>query len=540
MAASNVAVPVALATAGDRPLEPSVWGDFFVTYTPPTSPLGSKEHMRKRVNHLKGEVRRMFEVSKTSAADAVKLVGTVERLGVEHYFREEIDAALSRIRDEELVFGSSDDLHIVALRFYVFDKFRDDGTGAFSVNLCSSPRALLSLYNAAHMATPEETALDEAIAFARRHLEAMKSELRSPLAELVSRALGIPLPRIGRRLETMYYVAEYEQDEGHDAALLELARLVRLLHLKELSELCLWWRDIYDDCKLSYARDRMVEMYFWACGVVHEDEKSRSRIIFVKTFALISLTDDTYDVHATLEDCQKFTKAIQRWHESAASTVPEYLRTLYLRTLRRFKECEDMLEPNEKYRMCYVIEAYKKIIEFYLKEATLAHQNYKPSFKEHVDMTSVSSGLPMLVPVLLMGLGHVATKEAFEWALSLPDMVLASGEVGRFLNDLASYTVGKNKKDVASTLECYMEEYGATGEEAFAAVTRMNELAWRRINRACMELDPALLRAAQSAVVDLTRSMEFIYLGGKKDAYTFGSNLKDHVTSLFLKPVSTV
>ncbi|CAL4931146.1 unnamed protein product [Urochloa decumbens] len=512
--------------------------------------------MRKRVNHLKGEVRRMFEVSKTSATDAVKLVGTVERLGVEHYFREEIDAALSRIRDEELVFGSSDDLRIVALRFRllrqhgiwvpadVFDKFRDDGTGAFSVNLCSSPRALLSLYNAAHMATPEETALDEAIAFARRHLEAMKSELRSPLAEQVSRALDIPLPRIGRRLETMYYVAEYEQEEEHDAALLELARLdfelVRLLHLKELSELCLWWRNLYNDCKLSYARDRMVEIYFWACGVVHEEENSRARILFVKIFAFTSLIDDTYDVHATLEDCQKFNEAIQRWDEGAESIVPEYLRTLYLRTIKGFKEFEDMLESSVVYRMSYVKRAYKMDIEYYLKEATWSNQRYKPSFKEHVDLTSVSSGLPMLVPVVLMGLGHVATKEAFEWALSMPDVALASGEVGRFLNDLASYKLGKNKKDVSSTLECYMEEHGATGEEAFAAVTRMSELAWRRINQACLEMDPALLRAAQFAVVDLTRSVEFIYLGGKRDAYTFGGSLKDHVTSLFLKPVSTV
>nr|CAB3495866.1 unnamed protein product [Digitaria exilis] len=247
------AAPVAMATAGGCTFEPSVWGDFFVTYTPPASPLGSEERMRERVNQLKGDVRRMFEVSKASAIDAAKLVDTIQHLGIEHYFREDIDAALSRIRDEETVFASSNDLHIVALRFRllrqhgiwvsadVFDKFRD-GTGDFSMSLCSGPRGALSLYNAAHMATPEETALDDAIAFARRHLEAMKSKLMSPLAKQVVRALGIPLPRIGQRLQTLHYIGEYEQEEEHDPTLLELARLdfelVRLLHLKELSELC--------------------------------------------------------------------------------------------------------------------------------------------------------------------------------------------------------------------------------------------------------------------------------------------------------------
>jgi eudesmane-5,11-diol synthase len=127
----------------------------------------------------------------------------------------------------------------------VFDKFRDD-KGSFSKSLlCSNPRGLLSLYNAAHMAvTPEEKVLDDAIAFARSHLvEAMIGELRSPMVEQVSRSFDIPLPRFSRRLESMHYIAEYgQEEEGHDAQILELARLefelVRSLHLRELREIC--------------------------------------------------------------------------------------------------------------------------------------------------------------------------------------------------------------------------------------------------------------------------------------------------------------
>jgi hypothetical protein len=124
----------------------------------------------------------------------------------------------------------------------VFDRFRD-GAGSFSASLTSDPRSLLSLYNAAHMATPGEHALDEAISFSRRHLESMRGELASPLEEQVSRALDIPLPRLPKRLETVRYVAEYGKEEGHDAVVLELAKLdfdlVRSLHLKELRALSL-------------------------------------------------------------------------------------------------------------------------------------------------------------------------------------------------------------------------------------------------------------------------------------------------------------
>jgi hypothetical protein len=73
-----------------------------------------------------------------------------------------------------------------------------------------------------------------------------------------------------------------------------------------------WWRDLYDVVELSYARDRLVENYFWTCGILHEEEYSRARILFSKTMGLFSLMDDTFDVHATLEECHKLSAAIER------------------------------------------------------------------------------------------------------------------------------------------------------------------------------------------------------------------------------------
>ena len=118
--------------------------------------------------------------------------------------------------------------------------------GNFNIELSRDPRGLLTLYNAAHMAVPGEAVLDDAIAFARRHLEAARAKLRSPLSEQVGRVLETPRPRFMRRLETMHYISEYEKEEdhkAHNATVLELARLdlnlVRSLHLKELRSLTL-------------------------------------------------------------------------------------------------------------------------------------------------------------------------------------------------------------------------------------------------------------------------------------------------------------
>ncbi|BAS84291.1 Os03g0362032, partial [Oryza sativa Japonica Group] len=223
----------------------------------------SEEWTRGRAEGLKVQVRSKLLKAKSSssAADMVMLVDTLERLGIDNHFRHEIAAMLHRVHREQqgCTAGSDDDddLHITSLQFRllrkhgfrvsaaVFDKFIDS-KGSFRASLSSDTRGLLSLYNAAHMAMPGEEGLDDAIAFARHHLRSIQGKLRLPMAEQVSRALDIPLPRAPRRLETVRYIAEYEHEPAFDGVALELAKLdfelVRSLHLRELKALTLWSR----------------------------------------------------------------------------------------------------------------------------------------------------------------------------------------------------------------------------------------------------------------------------------------------------------
>nr|USM07607.1 beta-selinene synthase [Cymbopogon martinii] len=135
---------------------------------------------------------------------------------------------------------------------------------------------------------------------------------------------------------------------------------------------------------------------------------------------------------------------------------------------------------------------FKLLSKSYLDEAKWCSEKYAPSFKEHMEVSVMSSAFPTLAVVLLVGAGDMATREVFEWAIGVPDVVRASGEAARFLNDIASYKKGKNKKDVASSVECYAKEHGTSGEEAVTAIAEMAEHAWRRINRSCIEMDGAL------------------------------------------------
>lgn len=128
-----------------------------------------------------------------------------------------------------------------------FNKFKG-GDGNFSNGITNDPRGLLSLYNAAHLLTHGEVALEEAILFARHHLESMRSSLKSPLTKQVARALQIPLPRTLKRIETLRYISEYTEDNTHNPAILELAKMdfliLQSLHLKELKAITQYVCDI--------------------------------------------------------------------------------------------------------------------------------------------------------------------------------------------------------------------------------------------------------------------------------------------------------
>ncbi|OEL13008.1 (S)-beta-bisabolene synthase [Dichanthelium oligosanthes] len=282
--------------------------------------------MAERINQLKEEVSGMFQASK-NVVEKMNLVDVVQRLGIDHHFEEQIATTLASIHSAEFNCSS---LHEVALRFRLlrqqgfwvsadeFDKFKNED-GSFNSGITNDPKGLLSLYNAAHLLTHNERTLEDAILFARSHLESIRNSLKPPLADQVGRALEIPLPRTLKRVEAISFIPEYSsvQDQTYNPLILELAKLdfnlLQHLHQKELKAFTQWWKDLSGEIGLDYARDRIVECYFWSYTVHYEQANARARMILAKLFMLTSLLDDTYDAHATLEEARELNKAIERF-----------------------------------------------------------------------------------------------------------------------------------------------------------------------------------------------------------------------------------
>ncbi|KAF5949085.1 hypothetical protein HYC85_015042 [Camellia sinensis] len=299
---------------------------------------------------------------------------------------------------------------------------------------------------AAHLRVRGEDILDEALSFTITHLESAVSNLSNLVQEQVIHALNQPIHKGLTRLEATRYFFFYEQDDSHNKVLLNFAKLdfnlLQKMHQWELSEITRWWKELDFAKKMPFARDRMVECYFWILGVYFEPQYLLARRMLTKVTALTSIIDDIYDVYGTLEELVLFTDAIERWEISAIDQLPEYMKPCYQALLDVYNMIdEEMARKETSYRVHYAKSAMKILVRAYFEEAKWFHQGYVPSIEEYMRVALVTSCYTMLTTSSLMGMGEVVSKEAFDWVSSGPLIVQASSVVCRLMDDIVSRKV---------------------------------------------------------------------------------------------------
>ncbi|XP_022753968.1 (-)-germacrene D synthase-like [Durio zibethinus] len=530
---------------------PNVWGDYFLSYA------SNFEETEYRIEHqkLKEEVRQMLlAVSDKPIITKLDLIDSVQRSGVHYHFEREIDEMLQQMKtidsnccDQD----KHDSLYSISLRFRLlrqhgyriscdmFEKFKD-GQGNFKESLTCDVRGMLSLYEATHLRIHGEDILEEALAFTTTHLHSMAATSPSPLSEQISHALRQPLHKNLPRLEAKRYVSSYQEDSLHNEVLLRFAKLdfniLQQQHRKELRDITWWWKDLDVSSKLSFARDRITECYFWVLGVYFEPEYFLGRKILTKVMAMTSILDDIYDVHGTIEELELLTEAIEIWDISATKHLPKYLKVFYEALLDVFNEIkENMLDEGKLYRIDYAKEGVKNLARAYWIEAKWFHHKYVPTMEEYMPVGLGTSTYSLLSTTSFVGMGDNVTKDVFDWILSYPKMITAASVICRLTDDIVSHEFEQKRGHVASSVECYMKQHDTTRQQAVDEFYRQVSEAWKDINEECLNPTslpmPLLMR-----IINLARVIDVAYKDG--DGYTFSEVLlKDSVTSLLIDPM---
>ncbi|XP_058762450.1 probable terpene synthase 11 [Vicia villosa] len=478
--------------------------------------------------------------------ETMKMIDSIQGLGISHHLEDEINMQLERICD----WDASTNLFAASLQFRLLrhngwptcsDIFRNflDKSGNFKESLTKDISGMLSLYEASYLGTQDEEILKQALKFSRTRLSELISHT-SPEIDHIVRSLTLPKHLRMARLEARNYMDEYSHASKQIPDLLELAKLdsdmIQSLHQRELAEICRWWKELGLIDKLTFARDRPTECFFWTVGIFPEPCYTNSRIELTKTICILDVIDDIFDNYGTLDELILFTDAVKRWDLDSMEQLPEYMKICYMALYNTTNEISyRILKEHGLNVVSYLKRPWMDMFDAYLEEAKWFNSGYVPSFRTYLDNGAISVGSCMAMVHATFLIGDGLSKETISMMNPYPRLFTCSGEILRLWDDLGTSTEEQERGDNASSIQCLMGENNITDEnEGRKHIRLFIGNLWRELNYLAMT--KTLPLSVVKASLNMARTAQVIYQHGD-DKSTF--SVDDYVQSLIFTSLPT-
>ncbi|KAI3769383.1 hypothetical protein L6452_00485 [Arctium lappa] len=521
--------------------------DFLLTNLGQTNASSSEvDDVGSRMDELKEKTRRAL-MTASNPRMKMELLDTIQRLGIEYSFDEEIIHKLIDPVEGQL----DDDLCTVALRFRlqrtnglhsnsdVFEPFLD-ANGKFKKSSVEDIEAMLSLYEASYLGANGEDVLSQAKEFTTIHLMKSVSQLTTKLRENVLHSLELPRHLRMARLESRRYIEEYGNESDHIPNLLELAKLeynqVQSLHQMELAEITRWWRHLGLVTKLTFARDRPLECFLWSVGLLPESKYSANRIELAKTISILLVIDDIFDTYGSYDDLVLFTKAIQRWDLKEMEQLPEYMKICYMALYNTTNEiCYEVLKEHGLSVLPFLCKTWINMVEAFMVEAEWRNGGTTPNLKDYIQNGVTTAGTYMALVHLFFLMGEGVTAENMTRLLdSYPSFFSVAGTILRLWDDLGTSKEEQERGDVASSIQLVMTEKNITNEEeGRKQILQLIHTSWEELNAALVAPNALPLSIIRVAL-NMSRASQVVY---QHDQDTYFSGVDDHVKYLFFTPI---
>ncbi|XP_022154840.1 terpene synthase 10-like [Momordica charantia] len=532
---------------------PSIWKNEFIQSL-------SSEFMGEtyvdRFNMLKKEVEGIMNHIIDDPLKQLDLIDTLQRLGISYHFENEIKGILERRYRSDQGNNSCKkiDVYATALEFRlmrqhgfsvspeVFNNFKDR-TSHFSTYLCVDIKGMMSLYEASFLSIEGENILEDAKNFTTNCLEKYITSSRNELdVAIVRHALELPLHWRVPRLEARWFIDIYERKAHMNPILLEIAKLdfnmVQSIHQEDLKYASKWWRSIGIAEKLSFARDRLMESFMWTVGIGFQPELGYFRRMSTKVNALITVIDDVYDVYGTLEELELFTNVVEKWDIVAMEQLPDYMKLCFLAL---YNTINDMTFELLRDKGVNVIQCLKKswvdLCKSYMLEAKWYHNGYKPTLQEYLDNAWVSiSGTVILVHAYVLATSPMV-KDDLESLENNIDIFRWSSTILRLADDLGTSSDEQIRGDVPKSIQCYMNDTGASEVDARKHIKYLIDETWKKLNKVA-EDNSVFSQLFVEMAKNVSRTAQCMYQYG--DGHTIEhQETKDRVVSLLIQPIPT-
>ncbi|KAG8363614.1 hypothetical protein BUALT_Bualt19G0040800 [Buddleja alternifolia] len=457
---------------------------------------------KETVKKMEDEVRCMLEKKgDVEPLTLLELIDDIYRLGVGYRFQEPIKRALERmlLQSSKVMKKIHNSLHACALYFRllrqhgyhvstdIFESFKD-WNGNFNASLAMDIQGMLSLYEASHLAFQGESTLDEAREFTIFHLKNMLSKMGRKSATCVSHALELPFHHRMQRLEARWNIEMYDKQNEANKMLHKLAifdfNMVQLAHQNDLQEVSRWWRDVGLANKLSFARDRLMESFFWTVGMVYEPRFSNCRIGLTKVVKLITVLDDIYDVYGSPEELEQLTDAVDKWDLNMVNQLPDYMKLYFFALYNTVNDMAyDTLKEQGQLILPQLIKGWADLCKAFLREAQWRYKNHIPEFDEYLKHAWISSSGALLLTHAYFLTTQNITNEASESLNNYNGLLRFPCTIFRLANDLSSSRADIERGETAKTASCLMHETGLSEEAACKYIKELIDENWKMINK---------------------------------------------------------
>ncbi|KAI4296543.1 hypothetical protein L6164_036493 [Bauhinia variegata] len=369
--------------------------------------------------------------------ESLSMIDSIQRLGIEHHFEEEIQAALQR---QQLMFGSqtyrgNDDheLSEVALQFRllrqegywvhanVFDNFMDS-EGKLKQKFWGNIEGLTALFEASQLSIEGEDFLDEAGNLSRQLLNAWVSRFHDHhQAKAIANTLRCP---IHKSLSKFMPTNSQLQNLGWTSSLQELSKLdthIISLQLKEIFAVSKWWKDLGLAKDLKFARVEPIKWYMWSLACFAGPHLSEKRIELTKPLSLVYIIDDIFDVYGSIEELTLF------------------------------------------------------------KMLSIGHL---PKARDYLNNAVASTGVHLVLLHIFFLMGDGINKETVSIMDGFPSLVSSTATILRLHDDLEGIKNENEDEKDGSYLKCYMKDHPeVSAEDTIKLVNEKISDAWKRLNR---------------------------------------------------------
>ncbi|KAK7243785.1 hypothetical protein RIF29_38597 [Crotalaria pallida] len=296
-----------------------------------------------------------------------------------------------------------------------------------------------------------------------------------------------------------------------------------------------WWKRIGLVEKLGFFRDRLVENFIWTVGTHFNPNFGNYRRVMTKVASLILTIDDTYDVHGTMEELELFTDSIDKWDLNGMERLPDYMKICFLALYNFVNELAyETLKENGYYITPYLKKAWADLCKTYLTEAKWYHSGYMPSLEEYMENAWISITGPALFTHAYFLIPYSLKTEDLVYLEEYSDLIRFSSIIFRLANDVGTDKRENEAGDVPTSVQCYMNETGATEAEACEYVKSLIFTTWKKMNEEAR--NSSLPESFIDTAINPARMALCMYQHG--DGHTIqGPEIKSRILSFIFRPI---